>query len=164
MVWYGRTLTERDKYEEAEFLFRELWEDRNFPKNKYDELATAEARLFIKQKKYDKAIAPLAKAIELTESKKQRARLSFILAQLYERAGQHEEAYAAYDKVLKNGPKYEMEFNARLQQTSAGWANQKITSESALKTYERMLNDDKNLEYRDQIYYSHGRHCVARRK
>lgn len=154
MVWYGRTLTERDKFDEAEFLFRELWEDRNFPKNKYDELATAEARLFIKQKKYDKAIGPLTKAIELTESKKQRARLSFILAQLYERAGQHEEAYAAYDKVLKNGPKYEMEFNARLQQTSAGWANQKITSESALKTYDRMLNDDKNLEYRDQVYYA----------
>ena len=154
MVWYGRTLTERDKYDEAEFLFRELWEDRNFPRKNQDELATAEAHLFIKQKKYDKAIEPLTKAIELTESKKLRARLSFILAQLYERAGQHEEAYAAFDRVLKNNPKYEMEFNARLQQTSAGWANGKTNSEISLKSYERMLNDDKNLEYRDQIYFA----------
>ncbi|MDO8365560.1 MAG: tetratricopeptide repeat protein, partial [Saprospiraceae bacterium] len=152
MVWYGRTLTQRDKYEEAEFLFRELWEDPNFPGAQQDELATAEAYLFIKQKKYNKAIAPLTKAIELSGSKKQRARLSFILAQLHERDGQLEQAYAAYDKVLRNRPQYEMEFNARLRQTAAGWANSKLNSESALKTYERMLNDDKNLEYRDQIY------------
>ncbi len=154
MVWYGRTLTERDKYDEAEFLFRELWEDRNFPANRQDDLATAEAYLFIKQKQYTKAIPPLTKAIELSDSKKERARLSFILAQLYERAGQYDQAYAAYDKVLKNSPKYEMEFNARLKQTTAGWSNSNINSESALKTYERMLNDDKNLEYRDQIYFS----------
>ncbi len=154
MVWYGRTLTERDKYDEAEFLFRELWEDPNFPPAKQDELATAEAYLFIKQKRYDKAIAPLEKAVELTESKKLRARLSFILAQLYERGGQHEAAFEAYDKVLNNNPKYEMEFNARLQQTSAGWANGKINSETALKVNERMLNDDKNLEYRDQVYFA----------
>ena len=154
MVWYGRTLTERDKYDEAEFLFRELWEDRNFPREYQEELATAEAYLFIKQKQYDKAIAPLTKAIELSDGKKQRARLSYILAQLYERAGQLEQAYAAYDKVLNNGPKYEMDFNARLKQTSAGWANKNITSDAALKTYDRMLNDDKNLEYRDQVYYA----------
>ena len=77
MVWYGRTLTERDKYDEAEFLFRELWEDRNFPANRQDDLATAEAYLFIKQKQYTKAIPPLTKAIELSDSKKERARLSF---------------------------------------------------------------------------------------
>jgi tetratricopeptide (TPR) repeat protein len=154
MVWYGRTLTERDKYDEAEFLFRELWEESNFPLKNLDELATAEAYLFIKQKKYDKAIAPLVKAIELTNNKKLRARLSFILAQLYERAGQHEAAYAAYDKVLNSTPKYEMEFNARLQQTSAAWANGKTDSESGLQTLERMLKDEKNLDYRDQIYFS----------
>jgi tetratricopeptide (TPR) repeat protein len=153
MVWYGRTLTEREKYDEAEFLFRDLWEDRNFPQDQRDDLATAEAYLFIKQKKYDRAIEPLEKAVELTRSKKLRARLSFILAQIYERSGNYEAAYAAYDKVLNNGPKYEMEFNARLLQISAGWANQKTSSESALKSYDRMLNDDKNLEYRDQIYY-----------
>jgi len=154
MVWYGRTLTQRDKYDEAEFLFRELWEDPNFPKKNQDELATAEAYLFIKQKKYDKAIAPLEKAIELSESKKLRARLSYILAQLYERSGQNEAAYAAYDRVLNNAPKYEMEFNARLRQTSAGWANGKNNSEASLKSYERLLNDAKNLEYRDQIYFA----------
>jgi len=154
MIWYGRTLIEREKYEEAEFLFRELWEDPNLPRSLHDELATAEAHLFIKQKKYNKAIGPLTNAIETTPSKKQRARLAFILAQIYDRAGQHDQSYAAYEKVLKSNPRYEMEFNARLQQIYAGWANGKVASTDASKTLDRMLRDDKNLEYRDQIYYT----------
>lgn len=154
MIWYGRTLTERDKYDEAEFLFRELWEDRYFPQKLQDELAEAEARLFIKQKKYDRAIEPLTKAIELSNSKKRRARLSYILAQLYERSGRFQEANAAYEKVLANKPAYEMEFNARMQQTATGWANGKINSDAALKNYERLAADAKNQEYRDQLYFA----------
>lgn len=154
MIWYGRTLTERDKYEEADFLFRDLWEDRYFPKSLQDELATAEARLYIKQKKYDQAIEPLTKAISLSNNKKHRARLSYILAQLYERSGNYQEAYAAYEKVLNNKPAYEMEFNARMQQNTAAWATGKNNSESALKNLERMASDVKNQEYRDQLYYS----------
>ena len=154
MIWYGRTLIEREKYEEAEFLFRELWIEPFFPKSLYDELATAEAHLFIKRKQYANAIPPLIKAIELTPNKKNRARLAYILAQIYDRAGQHEQAYAAFEKVLKSNPKYEMEFNARLQQIYAGWANGKTNSEDADKSLDKMLNDDKNLEYRDQIYYT----------
>lgn len=154
MIWYGRTLTERENYDEAEFHFRSLWEDPDLPKNLYDDLATAEANLFIKEKEYDKAIEPLKKAIDLTRNKRQRARLSFILAQLYDRSDKYEQAYASYDLVLKSNPKYEMAFNARLQQTYAGWANGKLTSEDVGKVLDKMLKDAKNLEYRDQIYYT----------
>ena len=154
MVWYGRTLTERDKYDEAEFLFRELEEDRFFPESFQDELFTAEAYLWIKQKRYDKAIDPLKKAIEKTKKKHTRARLAYILAQLYERSGQSDGAYAALETVLNSAPNYEMEFNARLRQIQAGWTNGKISSADANKSLERMLKDAKNLEYRDQIYFA----------
>ncbi|MCC6280888.1 MAG: tetratricopeptide repeat protein [Saprospiraceae bacterium] len=154
MIWYGRTLTERDKYDEAEFLFRSLWEDRFFPVSMQDELSTAEAYLWIKQKRYDKAIDPLSKAIAGTRKKSTRARLAYILAQLYERSGQNDGAYAALETVLNSAPNYEMEFNARLHQIEAGWANGKIAAADANKSLERMLKDDKNLDYRDQIYYT----------
>jgi tetratricopeptide (TPR) repeat protein len=154
MIWYGRTMTERENYDEAEFLFRNLWEDGYLPKSLYDDLATAEAHLYIKQKRYDKAIEPLRNAISFTENKRRRARLAFILAQLYDRSGQYEQSYETYNEVLANLPVYEMDFNARLQQTYAGWAHGKITGEEAVKTLDRMLKDDKNLEYRDQIYYT----------
>lgn len=153
MIWYGRTLTEREKYDEAEFLFRDLWEDVWFPQDLRDELATAEAYLWIKQKKYDRAIPPLVQAIELTKRKKHRARLAYILGQLYERSGNPEKAYDALETVLNSNPVYEMEFNARLHQIQAGWTNKKINSADANHSLERMLRDDKNIEYRDQIYY-----------
>jgi len=153
MIWYGRTLIEREKYDEAEFLFRDLWEDSWFPADLRDELYTAQAYLWIKQKKYDKATEPLAKAIDITNKKKKRARLAYILAQLYDRAGRFEDAYAAYEKALGSSPAYEMEFNARLRQIQAGWTNGKIASADANKSLERMTKDDKNLEYRDQVYY-----------
>jgi tetratricopeptide (TPR) repeat protein len=153
MIWYGRTLTEREKYDEAEFLYRGLWDDRWFPENLRDDLYTAEAYLWIKQKKYDKAIEPLSKAVELTDDKKTRARLAYILAQIQYRSGNTEQAYAAFDKVLGSKPDYEMLFNARLRIIQSGWANRKMSSEEAGKELEGLAKDEKNLEYRDQIYY-----------
>lgn len=153
MIWYGRTLTEREKFEEAEFLYRDLWEDQWFPANLRDDLATAEAYLWIKQKKYDKAIPPLQKAIELTEKRKDRARMAYILAQLLYRAGDTEQAYAAFNAVLESKPEYEMLFNANLRLIQSGWSNKKITSAEANNSLEKLIKDEKNLEYRDQIYF-----------
>ena len=97
MIWYGRTLTERDKYDEAEFLFRDLWEDRFFPEAMHDELYTAEAALWIKQKRYDRAIDPLYKANERTKKKQNRARMAHILPQHYEPSEQN---HCAYDDLV----------------------------------------------------------------
>jgi tetratricopeptide (TPR) repeat protein len=153
MVWYGRVLVAREKYDEAEFLYRSLWEDPWFPASLHDDLYTAEADLWIKQKQYDKAIEPLNEAILLTKNKKTRARLAYILAQLAERTGRFEAAEKAYAIVLRNQPVYDMEFNARLRQVQAAWTNQKITSAQAIKDLEKMASDFKNQDYRDQIYF-----------
>jgi tetratricopeptide (TPR) repeat protein len=134
-------------------LYRSLWEDPWFPVDLHADLYTAEADLWIKQKKYDLAIDPLKEAITRTKKKKVRARLAFILAQIAERAGRYDAAVDAYAIVLRNQPIYDMEFNARLRQVQAAWANQKVTSAQANKDLERMASDFKNLDYRDQIYY-----------
>jgi tetratricopeptide (TPR) repeat protein len=153
MIWYGRTLIEREKYEEAEFVFRELEEDRWFPVSLRDELYTAEAHLWIKQKRYDRAIAPLEQAIQGTDSRQTRARLAYILAQICERSGLNDKAYAAFETVLKSRPKYEMDFNARLHQIEAGWSNGSLTSAEADERLQRMIRDEKNRDYLDQVYY-----------
>ncbi|MFN4080718.1 MAG: tetratricopeptide repeat protein [Saprospiraceae bacterium] len=154
MVWLGRTLTARDKFMEAEFLFRELREDYYFPAEYKDDLALAEADLFIKLKYYDRAIEPLKEAVKLTRRKKERARLNYILAQLYERSNQYEQAYAAYERVIGGSPNYEMEINARLRQIQNGWSAGKISSADANKSLERMLREEKNADYRDQLYFT----------
>lgn len=153
MIWYGRTLTEREKFDEAEFLYRELWEDRWFPADLHDDLYTAEAYLWIKQKQYDKAIPPLEKAIQTAEKKKDRARLAYILAQLLYRSGNTEQAYAAFNKVLDSKPEYDMLFNAQLRLIQSGWSNKKMSSAEANNALEKLNRDEKNAEYRDQIYF-----------
>jgi tetratricopeptide (TPR) repeat protein len=154
MIWFGRTLTERQNYDEAEFLYRELREDAWFPADLQKDLAMAEAYLWMKQKRYDRAVDPLTEAMDLSKKKREKARLAYILAQLYERDGRFDASYEALEVVLKSAPPYEMEFNARLHQIEAGWTNGKIKSAEANQRLERMAKDEKNLEYRDQIYYT----------
>ena len=154
MILYGRTLTDRDKYTEAEFLYRELQEDEWFPDDLRDDLATAEAYLWIKQKRYDKAVAPLKTAISLTKKKKTRARLSYILAQLSYRNQDYALATTAFETVLDNKPSYEMVFNANLRYTVGAWNIGRISTDEAFATLAKMLKDDKNIEYQDQIYFT----------
>jgi len=154
MIWYGRTLVDREKYDEADFLFRDLEQDYFFPAELRKDLYVAETYLWIKQKRYDRAVAPLELAIRQAGKKRERARLAYILGQLYERAGQFEKAYAALETVLNSSPKYEMEFNARLHLIQTGWAHGKMTSTEANRALEKMTKDAKNAEYRDQIYFT----------
>ena len=153
MIWYGRTLIEREKFDEADFLYRDLAQDPFFPADLRKDLAMAESYLWLKQKRYEKAVAPLELAIQRARKKKERARMAYILSQLYERAGQYDKAYAALETALNSNPVYEMEFNARLRQIQNGWAHGKVSSEEANKSLERMTKDAKNKEYRDQIYF-----------
>ncbi len=156
MIWFGRTLIEREKYEEAEFLFRELQEDIWFPKSLRDDLAKAEAHLWIKQKKYEKASVSLDQAIKYADNKKERARMAFIQAQLFEKAGNTEKAYAALGTVLGSKPNFALAFNARLHQILDGWYAGTIKSSEANRSLEKLLKDSRNREYQDQIYYTLG--------
>jgi tetratricopeptide (TPR) repeat protein len=157
MIWYGRTLTERQKYEEADFLYRSLEQDPYFPADLRKDLYTAQAYLAIKQKRYEQAIPPLERAVQNAPRNRERARLAYILSQLYEQANQPDKAYSALDIALVSNPTYEMEFNARLRQAQAGYAYKRFTAGEALKQLERMMRDEKNTEYKDQIYFAMAR-------
>ncbi len=154
MIWNGRTMTEREKYEEAEYHYSELWADPFFPQKFKDELAVAEAYNWLRQKQYAKAIPPLEKAISLTRKKKERARLAYILAQLYEKSGQFDQAYTAFQTVMGSHPTFEMEFNATLHQIESAWENGKMSGKDADKALNKLLAEAKYKEYRDQIYFT----------
>ncbi|MBL7815530.1 MAG: tetratricopeptide repeat protein [Saprospiraceae bacterium] len=150
VVWYARALTERQNFVDAEILLDEL--DKN-PKTFKDikaQSAVARAALYLKQKNYDQAIPALERGISLSKKKKEKARLSYILAQLYQLKGNSEKAYAAFDKVLNYSPAYEMEFNSRLNKA----LNDTKGGEQTTETLVKMSKDYKNKEYGDQIYFT----------
>ena len=54
----------------------------------------------------------------------------------YDRKKARTAAYAAFERVLKYGPDYEMEFNARLNLAQNAWASGKGSAGDAVKTLE----------------------------
>ena len=121
-----------------------------FPKNFNREIAPIYADLFLRQKKYPKAVEKLKEAIELEKKRQFKTRLIFILAQVQQELG-NGQASSLYEQVVKLNPKYEMAFQAKIKQALAySGGNNKSIKAQLLK----MLKDDKNAEYLDQIYFA----------
>lgn len=121
-----------------------------YPKNFDREIAPIYADLFLRQKKYLKAADKLEEAIELEKKRQFKTRLIFILAQVQQKLGNNR-ASSLYEEVVKLNPKYEMAFQAKIKQALAfSGGNNKSIKAQLLK----MLKDDKNSEYLDQIYFA----------
>ena len=154
LVWLIRCYTETQRFVEAEGVIKSLEGDDNFPQRLERELAIVIADYNIKMKNYDEGIKYLDIAIRKTFWKKQKARLQYIMAQLYEKNGQDAQAAKAFAEVLRQNPTYEMEFNAKINFIELFTDQNDV--EKIKKELVKMLNDKKNFEYRDQIYYALG--------
>ncbi len=156
MVWLARTQIERSKFDEAKIWLNRLHEDKALTKKLKGELAAIDAYLYLKQKNYAAAILPLENAIDLAKKRKQKARYAFILAQIYQLEGQEEKAAATFRRVIKFRPPYEMEFSARLSMIKNADATDPIALAETEKQLKKLLKDEKNEEYQDQIYFTLG--------
>ena len=113
---------------------------------------TTLADLFIKQKKYNEAIAPLTTSLDYITGKQAKYRLTYLLAQLNGATGNLNTATALYRKVVNMNPPYDVEFNARINM--AGVFDITTGDPGEMKDeLTKMLKDSKNKEFRDQIYY-----------
>jgi tetratricopeptide (TPR) repeat protein len=154
-LWLSRTDIETGQYKDAYELLNMLQNKTDLPPRVTAELYPTLAQYYLKQKDYAKAITYLEKGIPLTKRKRTRTRYTFILAQLYEKTGDLKRASDTYQQVIHLNPPYTMAFNARINRALAfqqgfGKADE-IGSELS-----KMLRDDKNKEYLDQIYYALG--------
>jgi len=105
-------------------------------------------------KNYEEAIKFLDIAIKKTVFKRNKARLKYIEAQLYQELGKEAEASEAYRAVTKMNPDYKMAFNAKIN--SAGVFSGIGDTEKLKKELNKMLRDNKNFDFRDQIYFALG--------
>lgn len=117
------------------------------------EKENTEAAYRILTQQYKEAIPCLKTVIKATHGKVERARLNFLLGQLYRETGDNVQAYKALSKVRKASPPYEMSFNASILQTEVMPKSKFSQMISRLK---RMAKSDKNKNYLDQVYYAMG--------
>lgn len=157
-VLLARCMTFEKRYAEAEatldLLVQQLAKG-NFTRSQRDKLYLAMVEATVPQEKFKKAVDYIHLALESTRSNDTKARLTFLLAQIYQKLDRRTVAAKYYHKVLSYSPPYVMEFNARLGEASCA-----DLEHSDLQKLERqldaMLRDKKNEEYRDQIYYAKG--------
>lgn len=153
-LWLARTLIERDNYDGARRLLDQLANSPGTYNDIRKEVAVAQAHLAIQEEEYAIAAQALTNAVDKSSDKHEKARLMFVKAQLHQRIGQSGEAYTAYERVVRLKPTYGMEFAARLNMAQNAYMSGKGTAAEAITNLERLLNDDKNEPYQDQIYYA----------
>ena len=146
------------QYMVAESELDQLVQKRNegaFSKSLDTKLYMAMMECLIPQERYKKAMEYAKLAVESTKDHETKARIYFIMAQIYHKLNKKPTATKYYEKAIKHSERYIMEFNARLNIASC--ADLEHTDLPKLeKSLNRMLKEKKNEEYRDQIYYAMG--------
>lgn len=165
-AYLARCYVELEWAYDAEDVFNKIRRD-SLSRQGAAERDASYADYLILTRQYTEAIPYLQKTIKKEKRKKLRARLNFLLGQLYRTTGNNTQAYKALKRVVRSNPPYELALNARVMQSevmSKGQYRQMI------KRLQRMARNDKNKEYLDQLYYAIGNiylsaadtiHCIG---
>lgn len=112
------------------------------------EIYKAYADLAVRRKDYQAAAEGLNLAISKCKSAKEKARLHFILGQVYNQNRNVDSASIHFNLANKSSASFEIAFNARLNRAMVG------SSANLGRDLKKMLRDAKNAQYKDQIYYA----------
>jgi tetratricopeptide (TPR) repeat protein len=155
LLWLARTYMEDDEMGKSLSMLKLLQDESDISQELLSDFRATYADYYIRQEQYKKAISYIEDAILVTKDRLRKARLSFILAQLYQENGNSTLAIETYKKVVKLHPEYEMVFYASINQALA-FSYRDSNSEEIKKLLNKMLKDHKNVEYYDQIYFALG--------
>ena len=152
-LWLVRNYLEKGDERECAEILEEIETIKKFPEELRAEYNLVLADVAIKSGELKEAAGYLENAILFTKKKKDKARPTFILAQIYQRLGKSTESIEAYKQVLKLRPSYEMAFYSQINQAIAFKRKSGNADVIKDKLY-KMLKDEKNVEYFDQIYFA----------
>jgi hypothetical protein len=156
-VFFARLLaaqihTRMGNYYQAEQQLDALYTKR-LPKEQLLEAQRAYANFHAAQGHWGEAQQWTGMALELATEKEDKVRLTYINAQLYALLKMGYESARSYEEVLKLHPNnYDITFSAQIKRAE----NFDVYMEDIAvieKELEKMIRDDKNITYRDQIYY-----------
>ncbi|MBD2757580.1 type IX secretion system periplasmic lipoprotein PorW/SprE [Spirosoma validum] len=132
---------------------------RTQPLNKFNtrDFYLTKAYLHERQGEYVTAVGILEATFPLLKKGEAKARLHLITGQLYDLISQPAKAVDHYRQVLSSRPTYDLSFYANLFaiQSNGLTGDQKRMAQSA-ETFESLLNDRKNADLKDKIYFTMG--------
>ncbi len=155
-LWLARTFDRLEKFSKAQAeleILRAQAQDMTIPNKLIGFYEMVFANHYILQRKYEFAKPHLLTSLDYISKKDTRLRIQFILGQIYYREGNNEEAMSYFEKVIKRNPPYEMAFNAQINMAKCFDA-ESGNRDAIVKQLMKMLDDAKNFDYKDQIYYA----------
>ncbi|MGE0770244.1 MAG: tetratricopeptide repeat protein [Cyclobacteriaceae bacterium] len=155
LIHLVRTFTEQGDYPKAEEAFRFLEKER-LNKDNAKRLYLEKAYYYQIREDYDNMVRNLTQADSLFSRKDRKGRIYFIIGQVYQKLGFGSEAYNYYRKCLATNPEYEVDFYARLNMAQVARLDDTRDVKTVRNQFEKMLDDAKNREFRDKIYYELG--------
>ncbi len=154
-LWLAKTYIETQQYPKAEALLQSLIvetsQNDKMPKYVRNNLELVLADYYIKQKQYDSAVKYLKGALLKNLDKESRVRAMFILGQIYEYQNDNKRAREQFEAVIKKHPSYEMTFEAQMNLAKC---HDTGDTSDIMKMFWKMLDDVKNIEYKDRIYFA----------
>lgn len=146
-----RTFIENEEMTNAEavsdYLEREKLNEKNL---KY--LYLMRAFYYQKLDQKDNMVRSLVASDPLL-TKQERARLFFIIGQVYQEIGFESAAFDYYKKCIRSNPEYELSFYAKLNMAQVTQLGEKSDIKDVRKYFKKLVRDEKNREFQDRIYY-----------
>ncbi|MEP1034449.1 tetratricopeptide repeat protein [Ekhidna sp.] len=146
-----RSFTEFNEYKNAVAVTDYLAKEKLSKENQRRMHLNA-AYLYQRKGDQSKMVGSLVKAEELLNTA-DKARINFIIGQIYQELGFESEAFRYYKNVLKNHPNYELEFYSKLYMARVTELADDSDLKKIQKYFKNLLRDPKNKEYQDKIYY-----------
>lgn len=157
MIWNARCAIRQSYFTRADELVNETKYYVQPKKSKKLDLlyaaAGAEYELTVPGGDYETATDYIEDILKCKPKKDFRIRMYYILGQLYEKLEQPAAAHDYFIQVAQKSNSYEMEFNARMH-LATNYDGSPAKRAQIMKELNKMLKEEKNEPYRDQIYYA----------
>lgn len=157
-LWMINSNIQLEKYSKAisqvDQLKNEINKADKIPKEVLKLLPLVEADIYLHQHKYEQAKGPLMDALYVGQKKDMDARVRFILGQIHQEEEEFFIASKYYQQVIKKNPPYEMAFRAAINMAQCYDTRYDENSKAIEKKLFKMLKEEKNKEFQDQIYYA----------
>lgn len=160
MLWIIKANNEVGAVSSSEPIISLLKNEKNLPKKIKEQLPAVEADYYMRRGQYTEAAAKLMEAsrngnIFNGTPKSQKARYSFIIAQMFEAQKENKRAIQYYKRTIKLKPNYEMVFYSKIKMARL-LDVKRNNSEKTKKDLLKMSREFKNSDYFDVIFYTLG--------
>jgi hypothetical protein len=153
LIQLMRLYTDQKNFEDAAYVIDFLSKESGISKENKFLLYKTLAYYYDRREDVNGKVGSLDKALGFTKDKKEKSRINFILAQLYQREGLDALAYTYYLEAVKGNPPYERSFFALLYAQQVAELNKSKDIKRVRSYFDDLYKDSKNRELKDVILY-----------